>query len=337
MLDVTGQRSKSHKVVAAEQIATVILKEDLDDRSNPINISHLSGKRAGSTVLASRDNNMAWYMATGSQPEDEWVPVGSGGGGGGYNPNAIVDIDGTTENSHIIIKREDGREKEVNLLATIQNTPAYDLTVQTEGSYNLPHAQMWKGQTCAGVCMERIGHKVSMPTHMYDLGGELRGGEWDPDTGDFYIGAHSVEVEVRASYCFGVHPDCPDWEKGCPPGDYVSRVHLERKMPDGSWEEIATKDTSHGSRVGWPNSDKPNFNTSGMGFTAKLQFAGWYRVRYSLVKFGYPDMPDVTKYVYLGCTAEDWYSSYTRTQYIQVKGTIKQTANTQPILPMPIP
>ncbi|MGL4251496.1 MAG: hypothetical protein ACRCR1_12870, partial [Aeromonas sp.] len=150
------------------------------------------------------------------------------GGGGGGDPMAIVSIDGTSADPYIVVRRADGTFAQVNLANTIQNTPAYELLVNSQGKNNNPMFNMVKGDGDKnGVKCTGLNVKMSVPTWMYDLGGGKLGGDYDPDTGDIFIAADSVDGVWMFAWHIGVHPDWPKYSQGKPQGNYSVKVHIE--------------------------------------------------------------------------------------------------------------
>ena len=77
MLGVTGQQKRNSvqtKVVGS--LPTFTKLEDLRDSKSMINQRDLSGKEEGAAVTVKDEaGNFMIYIATGSKPEDEWVPL----------------------------------------------------------------------------------------------------------------------------------------------------------------------------------------------------------------------------------------------------------------------
>ncbi|MGL6084736.1 MAG: hypothetical protein ACRC29_02315, partial [Enterobacterales bacterium] len=259
------------------------------------------------------------------------------GGGGGGDSRAIIDIDGSSEHSKVRITRSSGRSEEIDFKPTIQNTPAYTLTINNQGWYNQAEGNMKPGDgNKKGVPISSFGEKVTCPVWMYDYAGTKLGGEYDQTTGEIYIAASSVEVKLQCSYHLGVHPDYPAYSSGRPKGEYMTRMALERKNPDGSWTEVGGKDVWHFTENNYPNSTHLNVNAAAQSVTIPGCDAGWYRVVYSIVSFG-DNNPAMLPYMRWFATANDWFSGNSSKHYFQVTGTIKATSQSTPITPIPKP
>ena len=342
MLAVTGQRPKHRAPRVVDEPRELFTGDELADQHHAINRREISGKRKGATVMVeAADGTYVPYIASGERPEDPWMaytlPAGGAGGGGGVSVNAIVALDGSSEDSMIRVTRASGVQEEVELMPTIQNTPSFAMVINNQGYNKSPHCNMVKGDgDNNGVKVSELNAPVSLPVWMYDYGGTVKGGMYDTDTGDFYVGANNVEISVQTSYMLGVHPDWPKYSQGKPQGAYATRVHLEQKQPDGSWVELGYKDQAHSSQSSaYPNTMHLNNNSASTSFVVAAPTAGWYRLRYSVTAYG--NDSSVIPWIRFGAVADGWMSSNSSNHYFQVKGVIKDVSSGTPIVPVPRP
>lgn len=75
MLGITGQRSVSHQAKVATEVAPIVDISDVSDVNSYLNQKYLSGKQEGYTVLTKKGSRYSLYAATGSKPEDKWLPL----------------------------------------------------------------------------------------------------------------------------------------------------------------------------------------------------------------------------------------------------------------------
>lgn len=75
MLGITGQRGVSHQAKVATEVAPIVDISDVSDVNSYLNQKYLSGKQEGYIVLVKKGSRHSLYSATGSKPEDKWLPL----------------------------------------------------------------------------------------------------------------------------------------------------------------------------------------------------------------------------------------------------------------------
>lgn len=78
-MPVTGDltRNASVNTDAVATPFTIVAAAALADKADPVNLKHYSGKNDGAGfVVRESDDSLALYLATGSEPTDEWLLVG---------------------------------------------------------------------------------------------------------------------------------------------------------------------------------------------------------------------------------------------------------------------
>lgn len=343
MLNVTGQRGKSHPTKSVAFSPSIFTGNELENPKHTINRREISGKKRGALVLVeAAGNKFIPYVALGDQPEDSWVPyfVEQGGGGGGGNPLAITEIDPSSMASHIRIKRANGTEEDVDFLPTIQNTPSYVL------GFNMKTRQHQMTSSTAldagGLPVRGYGstvkgnkiNRVYAPASLFELGGLQKGGQYDPTDNSFYVAANNVEVSFQLSWSWGFHPTWSKFSKGRPIGRATTGTWIEWFNPvTKEWEDLYYFQHYHGNQTSHPNTSPPTWGINGSAVKLPRPKAGKYRVGFIVEECSNSGLSsDDFRYIRLFATSANLVDGYW-----QVTGSIKDVSESEVIPPVPKP
>lgn len=271
---------------------------------------------------------------------DDLFPV-AGGGGGGVDPQAITGIDAGAPDQFMTITRASGRTERVNVLPTVQNSPAYVLSFNNVGRCTnmttaVPIDQCGYPVTGYGGKNTKA-NRIYLPTAAFNTGGVEKGGTYRYSDNTFFVAANNVEISAQCGWLWGFHPSWPEFSKGRPMGNATSGFWVEFFNEEaGVWEDVVYLSYNHGSQgAQYPNTANPSWNCSGKSVKFAAPKAGRYRVGFVIEELGNGSLSaNDFKYMRFWAYANGWGDSQ-KTNYWQLTGTIKDVSEGTPITPIP--